>query len=90
MAPCQAAARLVEDGRCLRARLQDELPGVAPRDPRQVDAGPSSASGSPYVAAMPIFFLSSASESAPALGDGPARARSISSSMVPPTSASWS
>ena len=43
-----------------------------------------------YAVAMPIFFFSSASASAPALGEGSASALSMSSSMVPPTSASWS
>ena len=43
-----------------------------------------------YAVAMPIFFFSSASASAPAPGEGVDSALSMSSSMVPPTSASWS
>ena len=40
--------------------------------------------------AIPIFFFSAANESAPAVLEGAARALSMSSSMLPPTSASWS
>ena len=43
-----------------------------------------------YAVAMPIFFFKSASASAPELGEGADSALSMSSSIVPPTSASWS
>ena len=43
-----------------------------------------------YAVAMPIFFFKSASASAPEPGEGADSALSMSSSIVPPTSASWS
>ena len=68
-------------------------PGARQRDQHYL-AGAGQEAPSPgvdgYAVAMPIFFFSSASASAPAPGEGVDRALSMSSSMVPPTSASWS
>ena len=69
-----------------RRGFRQALPESAPQN--HADSSRIGRAG--YGAAMPIFFFSSARESAPAPGEGAARARSMSSSMVPPTSASWS
>ena len=90
-----AEVRVLLSEGLLEARFATTTQGVAvrlrrvlPLCPPRVSLGFVGLYG--YAVAMPIFFFKSASASAPAPGEGVDRALSMSSSMVPPTSASWS